>query len=349
MISPDTDKSISIIRPITMDITSKKIAILGGGSWATALAKIVLSNVGEINWYMRKPEQIQAFQESGKNPDYLRSLKFDVSRIHFTADINEVVAQSDVLILSVPSPFVKLHLKKLRRSIRRKIVISAIKGLVPDENMVITDYLHVKYDIPKENLAMIAGPCHAEEVAMERLAYLTIGCENMQHAQEMTKLFDTPYIHTSASSDVWGLEYSSVMKNIYAIASGICYGLNYGDNFQAVLTANAIQEINRFVGATNPTHRDIDSSAYLGDLLVTAYSQFSRNRQFGNMIGRGYSVRTAQLEMEMIAEGYFGTKCIHDFNERFHVSLPIVDAIYNILYRHAAPNLEIQELTNKLK
>lgn len=332
-----------------MDLSNKKIAILGGGSWATALAKIVLSNVGEINWYMRKQEQIDEFIANGKNPDYLRAVRFDVSKIHFTADINEVVAMSDVLILAVPSPFLKMHLKKLRRSIRRKVIISAIKGMVPDENMVVTDYLHIRYEVPSENLGMIAGPCHAEEVAMERLSYLTIGCTNKQNALEMSKLFNTEYVHTTTSDDVWGLEYSSVMKNIYAIASGICYGLKYGDNFQAVLTANAIQEIARFAAATNPHRRDIDASAYLGDLLVTAYSQFSRNRQFGNMIGRGYSVKTAQLEMEMIAEGYFGTKCIYDFNQRFQISLPIVEAIYNILYNHASPILEIKELTNKLK
>lgn len=332
-----------------MDLKNKKIAILGGGSWATALAKIVISNVGSINWYMRKQEQIDEFKRLGKNPDYLRTVRFDIDKITFTADINEVVATSDVLILAVPSPFLKMHLKKLRRSIRRKVIISAIKGMVPDENMVVTDYLHVRYEVPNENLGMIAGPCHAEEVAMERLSYLTIGCSNRENAHEMAHLFETAYVHTTTSDDVWGLEYSSVMKNIYAIASGICYGLKYGDNFQAVLTANAIQEINRFANATNPLRRDIDGSAYLGDLLVTAYSQFSRNRQFGNMIGRGYSVRTAQLEMEMIAEGYYGTKCIYDFNKRFQVSLPIVDAVYNILYNHTSPLLEIKDLTNKLR
>lgn len=332
-----------------MDLSNKKIAILGGGSWATALAKIVMSNVGEINWYMRKPEQIAEFAATGKNPDYLRTVRFDVDHIHFYSDINECVSVSDVLILAVPSPFLKMHLKKLRRSIRRKIIISAIKGMVPDENLVVTDYLHIRYQVPNEVLGMIAGPCHAEEVAMERLSYLTIGCCDKNNAAEMAKLFTTPYVHTTTSDDVWGLEYSSVMKNIYAIASGICYSLKYGDNFQAVLTANAIQEINRFAGATNPLRRDIDGSAYLGDLLVTAYSQFSRNRQFGNMLGRGYSVRTAQLEMEMIAEGYYGTKCIHDFNQRYKVSLPIVDAVYNILYNHASPVVEIKALTDKLR
>ena len=332
-----------------LDLSGKKIGLLGGGSWATALGKILLSNVDEINWYMRKQEQIDRFILSGKNPDYMRSLEFDVSRIHFTSDINEVVANSDVMILAVPSPFLKTHLKKLRRSIRRKVIISAIKGMVPDENVVVTEYLHIRYEVPDENLGMIAGPCHAEEVAMERLSYLTIGCSSKDNAMEMAKLLTTPYVHTSVSDDIWGLEYASVMKNIYAIASGICYGLKYGDNFQAVLTANAIQEIKRFAAVTNPHGRDIDASAYLGDLLVTAYSQFSRNRQFGNMIGRGYSVRTAQLEMQMIAEGYYGCKIIHLYNERYHVDLPIAEAVYNILYNHASPVIEIQELTNKLK
>lgn len=333
-----------------MDLTKKKIAVLGGGSWATALAKIILTNVDSINWYMRKQEQTDEFAATGKNPSYLSSVKFDTSRIHFTNDINEVVAASDVLILAVPSPYLKMHLKKLRRSIRRKYIISAIKGMVPDENIDVTEYMHVRYEVPTDQLGMIAGPCHAEEVAMERLSYLTIGCSNLSNAEDMAQLFSTPYVHTTTSSDVRGLEYSSVMKNIYAIATGMCYALKYGDNFQAVLTANAIQEMKRFAEAVHPMpERHISDSGYLGDLLVTTYSQFSRNRQFGNMIGRGYTIKTAQLEMEMIAEGYYGTKCIHDLNERYHVDLPIVEAVYNILYRHSTPFLEIRELTAKLK
>lgn len=332
-----------------LDFTKKKVAVLGGGSWATALAKIVMNNVESINWYMRKPEQTSAFAATGKNPHYLSAIKFDVSRIHFSNDINEVVANSDVLILAVPSPFLKLHLKKLRRSIRRKYIISAIKGMVPDENMDVTEYLHVRYEVPNDQLGMIAGPCHAEEVAMERLSYLTIGCTNGERASDMCQLFSTQYVHTTPSTDVMGLEYSSVMKNVFAIAAGMCYALKYGDNFQAVLISNAIQEMKRLIGAVNPQDRHVSDSAYLGDLLVTAYSQFSRNRQFGNMIGRGYSVKTAQLEMEMVAEGYYGTKCIHYLNQRYHVDLPITEAMYNILYRHASPTLEIHTLTQKLK
>jgi glycerol-3-phosphate dehydrogenase (NAD(P)+) len=237
----------------------------------------------------------------------------------------------------------------MHRSLKRKIIVSAIKGMVPEENMIVTDYLHLKYEVPMDQLGIIAGPCHAEEVALERLSYLTIGCTDINRAATLAKLFEAPYVKTTTSDDIIGLEYSSVMKNIYAIASGICYGLKYGDNFQSVLISNAIQEIERFTNATNPLRRDIAHSAYLGDLLVTSYSKFSRNRQFGTMIGRGYSVKTAQLEMEMVAEGYYGTKCIHEFNERFRVNLPIVDAVYNIIYGFHSPTLEIQDLAGKLR
>ena len=321
-----------------------RVAILGGGSWATAIAKIVLHNTPTINWYMRRQEQIDEFIRLSKNPSYLTATKFDTTRINFTSDINQVIGESDILILAIPSPFLKLHLKKLRRKINKKTIISAIKGMVPDENMVVSDYLHYKYGVPLENIGVLAGPCHAEEVAMERLSYLTIGCCDRAKAQ----LFHTTYVNTTINEDVYGLEYSSVMKNIYSIAAGICHGLKYGDNFQAVLLSNAIQEMSRLTNAISQIHREINDSAYLGDLLVTAYSKFSRNRLFGTMIGKGYSVKTAQLEMEMIAEGYYATKCIHEVNEKFQVNIPIVDAVYNILYNRCSPTLEIKQLTEKL-
>jgi len=328
--------------------TRNRIAVMGGGSWATAIAKIVLHNVPSINWYMRRQSQIDEFIRLSKNPSYLTATKFDTSRINFTSDINEVIGDSDILIIAIPSPFLKLHLKKLRRKVSKKMIISAIKGMVPDENMVVSDYLHHKYGIPLENIGVLAGPCHAEEVAMERLSYLTIGCRDREKAQRFAQLFSAPFVNTSICEDIYGLEYSSVMKNIYSIASGICHGLKYGDNFQAVLVSNAIQEMNRLTMAISPMHRDINSSAYLGDLLVTAYSKFSRNRLFGTMIGKGYSVKTAQLEMEMIAEGYYATKCIHEVNEQFHVDIPIVNAVYNILYNRCSPTLEIRQLADKL-
>jgi glycerol-3-phosphate dehydrogenase (NAD(P)+) len=327
----------------------KRIAILGGGSWATAIAKIALVNNDEINWYMRRQEQIDEFIRLSKNPSYLTGIQFDTDRINFTSNINHVVAVSDILILATPSPFLKQHLKKLRRKIDKKLIVSAIKGIVPDENMVISDYFEHIYKVPNENIAVLAGPCHAEEVALERLSYLTIGCVDREKAKLLAELFATSFIRTSVSDDIMGIEYSSVMKNIYSIASGICHGLKYGDNFQAVLISNAIQEINRFCNAINPLHRNINEPAYLGDLLVTAYSKFSRNRLFGTMIGKGYSVKTAQIEMEMIAEGYYATKCIHEINEKYQVNMPIVDSVYEILYNRCSPTLEIRKLTEKLK
>ena len=326
-----------------------KIAVIGGGSWATAIAKIALSNAEEINWYMRRQEQIDEFIRFSKNPSYLTGVKFDTDRIHFTSDINKLVRTSEILIFATPSPFLKQHLKKLHRKLDNKFIVTAIKGIVPDENMIVSDYFDQFYNVPKDNIAVLAGPCHAEEVALERLSYLTIGCTSREKARMIAQRFETSFIKTSISDDILGIEYSSVMKNIYAVAAGICHGLKYGDNFQAVLVSNAIQEMSRFCNATNPMHRDINESAYLGDLLVTAYSKFSRNRLFGSMIGKGYSVKTAQVEMEMIAEGYYATKCIHELNEKYHVNMPIVDSMFEILYNRSSPLMEIRKLTEKLK
>ena len=221
--------------------------------------------------------------------------------------------------------------------------------MMPDDNILITDYLHQRFGIPMEQLGVITGPCHAEEIALERLSFLTIGCENRNNAELWAKLFQTPYVHTTTSNDVIGLEYSSVMKNIYAIAAGMCQALHYGDNFQAVLLSNALQEIQRFTTAVSNVPRDVTASAYLGDVLVTGYSQFSRNRQFGQMLGLGYSVKAAQMEMEMVAEGYYGTQAIHKTNERIQVAIPIVDAMYEILFNRQKAKPIIKALTNKLQ
>ncbi len=326
-----------------------QVAVIGGGSWATAIAKILVTNEESINWYMRRQEQIDEFIRLSKNPSYLTGVKFDLDRIRFTSNINELVRTSDIIIFATPSPFLKQHLKKLRRKLEKKIIVSAIKGIVPDENMIVSDYFEQVYGVAKDNIAVLAGPCHAEEVALERLSYLTVGCSSRERARNLAKKFSTPYIKTAISDDIVGIEYSSVMKNIYAISVGICHGLKYGDNFQAVLLSNAIQEINRFCNAVNPMHRDINESAYLGDLLVTSYSKFSRNRLFGTMIGKGYSVKTAQIEMEMIAEGYYATKCIHEINEKYQVNMPIVNAVYEILYNRNSPTLEIRRLSELLK
>ena len=325
------------------------IAIIGGGSWATAIAKIVLDHTQHIGWYMRRDDRIEDFQRMGHNPAYLTSVHFDVSKIFFSSDINKIVQNYDTLIFVTPSPYLKNHLKKLKSRIRDKFVITAIKGIVPDENLVCSEYFHQVYDVPYENLACIGGPSHAEEVALERLSYLTIGCMDKEKAQSFASLISSDFIKTKTSTDVVGIEYSSVLKNVYAIAAGICSGLKYGDNFQSVLMSNAIQEMNRFLTAIYPLERNINDSVYMGDLLVTGYSNFSRNRTFGTMIGKGYSVKSAQIEMEMIAEGFFGTKCMKEINRHCHVNMPILDAVYNILYERIAPQIEIKLLTDSFR
>lgn len=325
------------------------VAILGSGSWATALAKIVLHNEHEINWYIRKQETIDEFKEIRRNPNHLEWAYFDISRIHFSADINTVVDQSDLIILAIPSPYLTQTLSEITVDMSQKKVISAVKGMISDENMLVTDYMQKYFDVKECNLGVITGPCHAEEIALERLSFLTVGCKDSSNAQEWTKLFDTPYVRTTPSNDVEGLEYASVMKNIYAIAAGMCKSLHYGDNFMAVLLTNAMHEIIRFAKAKSDIPRDITDSGYLGDVLVTAYSNFSRNRQFGQMIGMGYSVKAAQTEMEMVAEGYYGTKAIWMTNQELKVDIPIVEAVYKILYERKSAKAIIRELTKKFQ
>lgn len=325
------------------------IAIIGSGSWATALAKIVMHNATDINWHIRRQEVIDEFVEIRRNPNHLEWAYFDVSRIHFSADINRVIDESDLIVLAIPSPYLKQSLNDITVDMSQKMVISAVKGMIPDENLLVTEYMHQHFNIPMENLGVIAGPCHAEEIALERLSYLTVGCKDIVKAREWSKLFDTPYVRTTPSNDVEGLEYASVMKNIYAIAAGICKSLHYGDNFLAVLLTNAMHEMIHFAKAKSDIPRDITDSGYLGDVLVTAYSNFSRNRQFGQMIGMGYSVKAAQTEMEMVAEGYYGTKAIWLANQDTQVDLPIVEAVYQILYNRRSAKAVVKELTKKFQ
>ncbi len=322
---------------------------MGGGSWATAIAKMVLNQAETINWYMRRDDRIADFKRLGHNPAYLTGVKFDTKRINFSSNINDVVKESDTLIFVTPSPYLKSHLKKLKTKIRDKFIITAIKGIVPDDNMIVSEYFTKEYGVPAQNIAVVAGPCHAEEVALERLSYLTIACPDIDKASVIAQHLSCSYIKTSVSNDVAGIEYGSVLKNVYAIAAGICNGLKYGDNFQAVLMSNAVQEMSRFLQTVHPLDRNVTDSAYLGDLLVTGYSNFSRNRTFGAMIGKGYSVKSAQIEMEMIAEGYYGTKCIKEINRHYHVNMPILDAVYNILYERISPLMEIKLLTDSFR
>ena len=326
-----------------------KIAIMGGGSWATALAKIVLSTQERINWYMRRDDQIQDFLQTGHNPSYLSAVEFDINRINFYSDINRTIEESDTLIFATPSPFLKQHLKKVTTSLENKFIVSAIKGIVPDENMLVADYFSEYYHVPINHIAVIGGPCHAEEIALERLSYITLACPDIDYAYQLSPVFKNQYLRNYCCKDVTGIEYASVLKNVYAIVAGICHGMKYGDNFLAVFICNAIEEMRNFLYAVHGLERDITDSVYLGDLLVTAYSRFSRNRTFGTMIGKGYSVKTAQLEMEMIAEGYYGTKCIHEIHEKYQVNMPILDALYAILYERKSPMVVIRQLTQTFK
>ena len=333
-----------------MQKTQKTIAVMGGGSWATALAKVCLANKDRhINWYMRRPEQIEEFKQTGHNPSYLVSAHFDVERISFYSDINEAVANSDILIFATPSPYLKSHLENLTESLEDKIVISAIKGIVPDENLVISEYFKKKYGVKDENILVVSGPTHAEEISVERLSFLTVGCSSMERAEEVAEILNCSYLKTRILDDIYGIEYASVLKNVYAIAAGICHGMKLGDNFQAVLICNAVQEMDKFLYVATQKHRNICEPVFLGDLLVTGYSKFSRNRLFGTMIGKGYSVKTAQVEMEMVAEGYYGTKCITEINKTLNVEMPILEAVYNILYDRAIAAFEMRKLITKLK
>ncbi len=322
---------------------------MGSGSWATAIAKMLLEKVEHLHWYMRRQDAVDEFKRLEHNPSYLTSVHFDVERITFSTDITEVVRACDTLVFVTPSPYLKNHLKKLKAKLHDKFIITAIKGIVPDENLVCSEFFRQVYNVPDENLAVLGGPSHAEEVALGRLTYLTVGCADTEKAQAFAETIASSYVKTKTSCDVIGIEYSSVLKNVYAIAAGICNGLKYGDNFQSVLMSNAVQEMNRFLRAVYPIDRQVYDSVYLGDLLVTGYSNFSRNRVFGTMIGKGYSVKSAQIEMEMIAEGFYGTKCMKNINKYYHVNMPILDAVYNILYERISPSIEIKLLTDSFR
>ncbi len=326
-----------------------KIAVIGSGSWATAIVKILLNNVNYISWYTRKQEDVDYIKKYKHNPRYLSSVEFNTDNIHLTSNIKKAVTENDIIILAIPSAFCHSTLQQLSKDdFKNKIVFSAIKGIIPEFNLIVGEYLNTFWDVPLNQIGVITGPCHAEEVAMEKLSYLTIACNEIKKANELADFMRCRYIKVTSSDDIYGTEISAVLKNVIAVAGGICHGLGYGDNFLSVLVANAIQEIERFVTKVHPINRDIKASAYLGDLLVTAYSQFSRNRMFGTMLGKGYSVKMAQLEMNMIAEGYYAVKCVHEINQKYKVEMPIVDAVYNIVYEKIAPAIEIRLLTDKL-
>jgi len=329
--------------------SKKKIAVIGGGSWATAIVKILCNNVESVNWYMRNDDAVRHIIKFRHNPNYLQSVELDLNKITVSTNLIEMIKPVDIIIIATPSAFlVKLFENFPKELIQGKVVFSAVKGIIPEYHAIPARFIHKTFEVPYDTIGIISGPCHAEEVALERLSYLTIACQEDEIAEEMSDLLSCRYIKTTCSDDLFGTELSAVLKNIYALASGICAGLGYGDNFQAVLISNAIQEIENLIDEMSPIHRDVKSSAYLGDLLVTAYSKFSRNRTFGFMIGKGYSVKTAQLEMDMIAEGYYATKSVMEIKKKFDVDMPIVEAVYNIVYEKISPVIEMRILTDKL-
>ena len=325
-----------------------KFAVIGGGSWATAIAKMLCANVQEIAWYMRNEAAIEHIKVEKHNPNYLSSVEFDTNKLRLTHDINEAVAYADYLIFAIPSAFLETELANLTTSLENKIIFSAIKGIVPETSLIVGEHFHMNYNIPYNNIGVITGPCHAEEVALERLSYLTIACGDAEKAAYVAANLSSNYIKTKITDDIIGTEYAAMLKNIYAVAAGMAHGLGYGDNFQSVLMSNAIREMKKFIKKVHKMKRNINDSAYLGDLLVTGYSVFSRNRMFGNMIGKGYTVKSAMMEMSMVAEGYYATKSAYQLNQGYGASTPIIDAVYSVLYEGKNAKKVFRNLTDQL-
>ena len=327
-----------------------KYAVFGAGSWATAIVKMLCENLDQVGWYMRSSYTKEHLTRHQHNPSYLSSVEFDLEQLSLSNDINKTVTEADVLIFVIPSAFIHAELEKITVDITNKIVVSAVKGIIPESGLLVGEHFHDIYNIPFENIAVIAGPCHAEEVALERLSYLTISCADQEKAQAIANALSSDYINTKISDDIIGTEYAVMLKNIYAIAAGIAHGLGYGDNFQSVLMSNAIREMKRFIKKMHIMKRNINNSAYLGDVLVTGYSTFSRDRTFGNMIGKGYTVKSAMMEMNMVAEGYYAAKSAHLLNEKNKkkTRIHIIDAVYSILYENKNPKKVFKRLTDLL-
>lgn len=326
-------------------LLSKKVSILGGGSWATALIKILTENNVKIKWWMRDAEAVAHIKKFRHNPQYLSSVELHPSKVKPYTNMKEALKNTDWVILAIPSAFIENALKDAEPSwFIGKKVISGVKGIIPTTSQLVTDWFSENFKIQPENMGAIAGPCHAEEIALEKYSYITIASSGVETAESFAKMLACRFVKTSFLTDISGVEYAAVMKNIVAMSCGIAHGVGAGDNFQAVMVSNAIIEIERFLDAISPRERNVNVSAYLGDLLVTSYSQFSRNRTFGNMIGRGYSVKAAQVELKMIAEGYYATKCIKLINEIYKVDLPIVKFAYNVLYKNEKPLKAFEEL-----
>lgn len=331
-----------------MDV-QPRVGVLGGGSWATAIMKMLTTNLDNVWWWMRNEEAIKHIEEFGHNPNYIQSILFETDRLSVTSDMQKLIDNCDILIFAIPSAFLDQTIKAIKpKGLENKIIFSAIKGMINEYDSIPARYLHKEFGTPYDQIGLICGPCHAEEVAKEQLSYLTLACPVEETAQKMASILRTRFIKTFTSEDVFGTEIAAVLKNVYAVASGICHGLGYGDNFQAVLVSSSAREMKGFIDSVHEIHRDVNTSPYLGDLLVTAYSPYSRNRTFGTMIGRGYSMKWATIEMNMVAEGYYAAKGIHAMNKKFQADIPIADAVYRILYEKISPTMEMRILADKL-
>lgn len=328
--------------------TTKKVGVIGGGSWATALVKLLTENKRSVHWYMRSETAKNHIEKYGNNPYYLSGVSLRKKRLLLSTDINEIVEKVDVILLCIPAAFLADSLAQIKTSLKDKIIISAVKGVVPECLQIVGHYLNESWEVPYDQIGVIAGPSHAEEVGMEKLSYLTIACQDEKRAAFIASLLKTNYVRTKTSNDIIGTEYAAMLKNIYAIAAGIAHGLNYGDNFQSVLMSNAIREMKRYIRNVHKLKRNINNSAYLGDLLVTGYSVFSRNRTFGNFIGKGYTVTAAQAEMNMVAEGYYATKSAQLLSKDFKTRTPIITAVYSILYEGKSPDRVFLKLSKQL-
>ena len=326
----------------------KSIGVLGAGSWGTALVKMLSENCDKIFWYSRNEIQIKEIIKTKKNPKYLKDLEIDTDKISISSNLNLIIGNSDILIIAIPSPYIEKSLNKYKTALASKIIFSGSKGVIPESHLVITEHLHKKYNIPYENLGILSGPTHAEEIAKEKLSYLTVGSSNDEISKYLSKKLFSPYIHASLSNDIIGIEYAATLKNIYSILVGISFGLGYGDNFISVLISHCTKEMINFIKSIDNVKREFSHSAYIGDLLVTTYSKHSRNRTFGEMIGEGLTVKKAISKMSMIVEGYYATKNAYEISKSKNINFEIIKVVHEILYNNKNAEQEIKLLAEKL-
>ena len=325
-----------------------RCGVIGYGSWATALVHTMERNGVKVWWHIGNEDIYDSLVSEGRNTKYLSDVRFSHDYVNPVKDINEVIRNCEVILVASPSTFLKGLLEKLTETLDNKFILSATKGIIPEDFITVTEYFNTAYGIPYDNIGIISGPSHAEEVSRDKLSYLTIACKNEENAGKIGEMFQNDTFKVSYSSDIYGIEYAAILKNIYALAAGLACGLGYGDNFRAVLTSACARELSRFINETYPFERELMNPAYLGDLLVTSYSTFSRNRRLGQMIGHGLTVKTALNEMTMIAEGYYASACIRKINEIHNVAMPIADMVYDVLYKRASPRKRMKELAETI-